>query len=60
MVFNFVLNRYWTFRHGDKAPFWHEFWPFVAVGSVAVVVGIFIKIALTNPTSPLFLSLIHI
>lgn len=55
VVFNFVLNRYWTFRHGDKAPFWHEFWPFVAVGSVAAVVGIFIKIALTNPTSPLFL-----
>ena len=55
VVFNFVLNRYWTFRHGAKAPFWREFWPFFAVGAVAAVAGFFIKIALTNPTSPLYL-----
>lgn len=55
VFFNFVLNRYWTFRHGAKAPFWREFWPFFAVGSVAAFAGIFIKIAFTNPTSPLYL-----
>lgn len=55
VFFNFVLNRYWTFRHGPKAPFWSEFWPFFAVGSVAAGAGIFIKIAFTNPTSPFYL-----
>jgi len=55
VLFNFVLNRYWTFRHGAKAPFWREFWPFVLVGSVAAAVGIFVKLAFTNPTSPVYL-----
>lgn len=54
-LFNFVLNRYWTFGEGAKAPFWAEFWPFLAVGSVAAFVGIFLKVAFTNPTSPMFL-----
>lgn len=54
-LFNFLLNRHWTFRHGAKAPFWHEFWPFLTVGAVAAFVGIFIKVALTNPTSPVYL-----
>ncbi len=54
-VFNFVLNRHWTFRHGIKAPVWHEFWPFLTVGAVAAFIGIFIKVALTNPTSPVYL-----
>lgn len=55
VFFNFVLNRYWTFRHGPKAPFWREFWPFFSVGAVAAAAGIFIKIAFTNPTSPVYL-----
>lgn len=55
VVFNFVLNRYWTFRQGTRAPFFQELWPFVAVGSVAAAVGLFIKMAFTNPTSPLYL-----
>lgn len=55
VVFNFVLNRYWTFRHGARAPFGKEFWPFFAVGSVAAFVGVFIKTAFTNPTSPIYL-----
>lgn len=54
-LFNFVLNRHWTFRHGAKAPFWSEFWPFLTVGAVAAFAGIFIKVALTNPTSPAYL-----
>lgn len=54
-LYNFLLNRNWTFGKGRKAPFWHEFWPFLLVGSVAAAAGIFIKLAFTNPTSPLYL-----
>jgi putative flippase GtrA len=54
-LYNFLLNRHWTFGKGHKAPFWHEFWPFLLVGSVAAAAGIFIKLAFTNPTSPLYL-----
>ncbi len=54
-VFNFQLNRSWTFRGTSKAPWLHEFGPFLLVGSVAAVVGLFIKIAFTNPTSPIYL-----
>lgn len=50
-LFNFQLNRIWTFRYTAKAPWLREFWPFLAVGSAAALVGIFIKIAFTNPTS---------
>ncbi|MDU1418699.1 MAG: GtrA family protein, partial [Cutibacterium avidum] len=32
-----------------------EFWPFFAVGSVAAIIGMFIKILFTNPTSPIYL-----
>lgn len=56
VLFNFQLNRHWTFRGGHRAPWFAEFWPFLAVGSVAAIVGLFLKIAFTNPTSPLFLS----
>ncbi len=55
-VWNFQLNRSWTFRSSGKARWWAEFWPFLAVGSVAAILGMFIKVALTNPTSPLYLS----
>lgn len=54
-LFNFVLNRHWTFRHGAKAPFSKEFWPFLTVGAVAAFAGIFIKVSLTNHTSPFYL-----
>jgi putative flippase GtrA len=54
-LFNFQLNRSWTFRGTDKAPWLAEFWPFLAVGSAAALVGMFVKIAFTNPTSPLYL-----
>ena len=54
-LFNFQLNRSWTFRHGEKAPWLREFWPFLSVGSAAAFLGLFIKIALTNPKSPVYL-----
>lgn len=54
-LFNFQLNRHWTFRKGHKAPWLKEFLPFLAVGSAAALIGIFIKIGFTNPTSAIYL-----
>lgn len=54
--FNFQLNRSWTFKSSKHASWWSEFWPFLAVGSVAAIVGMFLKVGFTNPTSPLYLS----
>lgn len=54
-LFNFQLNRSWTFAHQHKAPWWREFWPFLVVGSAAAFAGIFVKAGFTNPTSPFFL-----
>ncbi len=55
-VFNFQLNRSWTFRTSRPAGWWQEFWPFLAVGSVAALTGLFLKAALKSPRSPLYLS----
>lgn len=52
---NFQLNRSWTFRSSGHARWWKEFWPFFAVGAVAAAVGLLLKIAMTNPTSPVYL-----
>ncbi|OYO05735.1 GtrA family protein [Enemella evansiae] len=38
-VWNFQLNRTWTFKSGKHAGWWREFFPFLAVGSVAYLVG---------------------
>lgn len=54
-LWNFQLNRSWTFRSGKHARWFKEFWRFLAVGSVAAAVGLVIKILLTNPTSPIYL-----
>lgn len=54
-MYNFQLNRTFTFKSAQHARWWSEFWPFLAVGSVAAIVGLIIKIALTNPTSPIYL-----
>ena len=54
-LFNFQFNRTWTFRDTEPAPWFAEFWPFLAVGSAAALIGLFVKIAFTNPTSPLYL-----
>ena len=52
---NFVLNRYWTFRTGKRAPFLHEYWPFLVVGLVAQGIGLLIMTALMNANSPIVL-----
>lgn len=56
-VWNFQLNRIWTFKRASDQMrgWWTEFWPFFAIGALAAAAGVVIKIALTNPTSPLYL-----
>lgn len=55
-IVNFQLNRSWTFKRERRRSWWAEFWPFFSVGAVAAFFGMFIKIALTNPTSVCYLS----
>lgn len=41
-IWNFQLNRTWTFKSGKHAGWFKEFFPFLAVGSVAYLVGQFL------------------
>lgn len=52
---NFQLNRTWTFKSAKHSGWWKEFWPFLAVGSVAAAAGLFILTAFTHPGSPFYL-----
>lgn len=52
---NFQLNRTWTFKSSRHASWWSEFVPFLAVGSVAALAGLFILSQFTNIASPLYL-----
>ncbi|WP_051176695.1 GtrA family protein [Propionimicrobium lymphophilum] len=54
-VWNFQINRSWTFKREHKRGWWAEFWPFFIVGLVAAIAGIFIKIGFTNPHSFMYL-----
>ena len=54
-VWNFQLNRGWTFRSRGHSTWWRQFWPFLAVGSATAVVGLFVITALTHPQSPIYL-----
>ena len=56
VTWNFVLNRYWTFRaEGSRAPFLKEYVPFFFVGARANVLTTVLFTVLTNPTSPIYL-----
>lgn len=52
-MFNFILNRYWTFRGHARAPFVKEYAPFLLVGSVAALVGLVLLTWLTKSDWPL-------
>lgn len=54
-LWNFQLNRSWTFKRIETRSWWSEFWAFFIIGAVAAFLGIFIKIALTNAASPIYL-----
>lgn len=55
-LYNFLINRHWTFKQGAKAPFVKEYVPFLLVGAVAQLLGIVILQLLMNPGSPLYLA----
>lgn len=55
-LWNFQLNRKWTFKSAGHAGWWKEYGPFLAVGLITMVVGQVIITGLMNPTSPIALS----
>ena len=54
-LFNFQLNRWWTFKSHKLASWFREYWPFLIVGLVALAVGQVIITALMHPYSPVAL-----
>ena len=54
-LFNFQLNRWWTFKSHKLAGWFREYWPFLFVGLVALAVGQVIITALMHPHSPVAL-----
>jgi putative flippase GtrA len=55
-LWNFQLNRAWTFRSAKHSGWLREYLPFLAVGLLAQVVGLAILTLLMHPHSPLALS----
>jgi putative flippase GtrA len=54
-VWNFQLNRLWTFRSAKHAGWLSEYVPFLTVGLLAQIVGLGILTLLMHPDSPLAL-----
>jgi putative flippase GtrA len=55
-LWNFQLNRWWTFKSSDHASWWKEYLPFLAVGLMALVANLGILTLLLHPNSPVALS----
>lgn len=54
-LWNFQLNRTWTFQSSRHAAWWREYWPFLAVGLAGQLIGLGLLTLLLHPGS--FLSL---
>lgn len=54
-LWNFQLNRSWTFGKGQHKSWWREYWPFVTVGLLGQLVGLLLLTLLMHPGSPLAL-----
>ena len=54
-VWNFQLNRHFTFRSAKHSGWWREYGPFLAVGLVAQLIGLLLLTALMHPGSPISL-----
>lgn len=52
-LWNFQLNRFWTFKSSKHAGWWSEYLPFLLVGLVTMVIGQGVITALMNTTSPI-------
>jgi putative flippase GtrA len=50
-LWNFELNRLWTFRSAKHAGWFHEYFPFLTVGILAQAVGLGILTLLMHPQS---------
>ena len=50
-LWNFQLNRSWTFKSADHARWWQEYWPFVTVGLAGQVIGLGLLTLLLHPES---------
>lgn len=50
-LWNFQLNRSWTFRSAGRAGWWREFRPFLVVGVLAQLIGLGLLTALMHPDS---------
>lgn len=55
-IWNFQLNRTWTFKSGKHAGWFKEFFPFLATGLVAYAVGQTLITLMLKPGSPLELK----
>lgn len=54
-LWNFQLNRTWTFRSARHTIWWREYWPFVTVGLVGQVIGLLLLTLLMHRGSPIAL-----
>jgi putative flippase GtrA len=54
-LWNFQLNRSWTFRSTGHSRWWREYWPFLAVGLAGQALGLVLLTVLLHPGSPLAL-----
>jgi len=52
-LFNFQLNRWWTFKSHQAAGWSREYWPFLTVGLVALGLGQLVITTLMDESSPL-------
>ncbi|MCL2490470.1 MAG: GtrA family protein [Propionibacteriaceae bacterium] len=52
---NYQLNRWWTFK-GTQRAWWRGWLMFFASGIAGAVVGFVVKVALTHPGSPIYLT----
>jgi len=55
-LWNFQLNRSWTFRTTHRAAWWREYLPFFAVGLLGQLIGLVLLTLLMHEGSPLHLS----
>ena len=54
-LWNFQLNRRWTFKSAQHAGWWREYVPFLAVGLLALIANLGILTLLLHPGSPVAL-----
>jgi putative flippase GtrA len=54
-LWNFQLNRWWTFRSAKHSAWWREYWPFLAVGMLGQAIGLVLLTLLMHRGSPISL-----